>query len=104
MAGIVPVVLGGQSQVLDLGRTRRLFSPPQRKALAVLQGTCAADGCDVPAAWCEAHHAEDPWSKGGRTNLAEGVLLCPHHHHRAHDLRYITRRMPDGSVRFSRRT
>jgi hypothetical protein len=104
MAGIVPVVLGGAGQVLDLGRLRRLFVPAQRKALAIRYPTCAEEGCDIPAAWCEAHHAGEPWASGGRTDLAEGALLCSFHHHRAHDRRYRTERMPDGSVRFRRRT
>lgn len=103
-ASIVPAVLGGASQVLDLGRSRRLFSPAQRKALAVGQPTCRADGCDVPAAWTEAHHAGDPWARGGRTDLADGLLLCGHHHRRAHDRRYRADRMADGRVRFHRRT
>lgn len=103
-AGIIPVVLGGESQVLDLGRTRRLFSPAQRKALAVRQPTCRGEGCEIPAAWCEAHHAADPWSRGGRTDLGDGVLLCSFHHHRAHDHRYRADRLPDGGVRFHRRT
>lgn len=103
-AGIVPVVLGGASQVLDQGRRRRLFSRPQRKALAVSQPTCRAEGCDIPAAWCEVHHAGEPWSRGGRTDLADGVLLCSFHHHRAHDPCHRTDRLPDGGVRFHRRT
>lgn len=103
-AAIVPAVLDGASQVLDLGRSRRLFSPAQRKALAVSQPTCRADGCDVPAAWTEAHHAGNPWARGGRTDLADGLLLCGHHHRRAHDRRYRTDRMADGRVRFHRRT
>ncbi|GAW48172.1 MULTISPECIES: HNH endonuclease signature motif containing protein [unclassified Nocardioides] len=103
-AGIVPVVLGGAAQVLDLGRRRRLFSPSQRKALAVRQPTCRAEGCDIPAAWCEAHHAGDPWSHGGRTDLTDGALLCSFHHHRAHDPHYRTARLADGGVRFHRRT
>ena len=65
-ANIIPVVLGGASQVLDAGRARRLYSPTQRKALAVTQPTCRGDGCDIPAAWCEAHHAARP----GRTAVA----------------------------------
>jgi hypothetical protein len=65
---------------------------------------CAADGCDIPADWCEAHHAGDPWSKGGRTDLADGILYCSFHHHRVHDHRYRADRMPDGGVRFTRRT
>ena len=104
MAGIVPAVLDGASQVLDLGRRSRLFSRPQRKALSVQQPTCRADGCDIPAAWCEVHHAGDAWCRGGRTDLADGLMLCPFHHHRAHDPRYRTDRLADGGVRFHRRT
>ena len=103
-AGILPVVLGGKGQVLDLGRTRRLFSSPQRKAMAVRDRGCREPDCDIPAAWCEAHHAESPWSQHGRTDLADGVLLCSFHHHRAHDPRWRTTRLPHGDVRFTRRT
>ena len=103
-AGILPAVLGGAGEVLDLGRTRRLFSPAQRKALGLTYRTCAAQGCTVPGRWCEAHHAGDPWSHGGRTDLTDGILLCSWHHHRAHDETYVTTRHPDGSYRFHRRT
>jgi hypothetical protein len=65
---------------------------------------CTADGCDIPAAWCEAHHHKQPWSKGGRTDLADGKLLCPFHHHRAHDPGWITSHQPNGSTSFHRRT
>ena len=103
-ASILPAVLGGASQVLDLGRARRLFTPAQRKALAVRDVTCRAEGCDIPAAWCEAHHAAVPWARGGRTDVADGALLCNHHHHVAHDVRWTTTRLPDGGFRFHRRT
>ncbi|HET7194013.1 MAG TPA: hypothetical protein VFI99_03390 [Nocardioides sp.] len=42
-------------------------------------------GCDIPTAWCEAHHAAASWSQEGKTDLAEGVILSRFHHHRAHD-------------------
>jgi hypothetical protein len=103
-AKILPVVLGGASEVLDLGRARRLFSPAQRKAMAVRDRHCRAEGCTIPAAWCEAHHAGNPWVRGGRTDLADGVLLCAWHHHRAHDPRYHAGRLPNGDHRFHRRT
>jgi Domain of unknown function (DUF222) len=103
-AQIIPVVLGGQSQVLDLGRSSRLFTPGQRKAMAVRDRRCRAEGCTIPASWCEAHHAARPWKTGGRTDLADGALLCSWHHHRAHDPRYKTRRLPNGDFRFHRRT
>ena len=103
-ASIIPMVLGGESEILDQGRTRRLFTPAQRKAMAVRDRHCRAEGCEVPAAWCEAHHANRPWSQGGRTDLDDGALLCSWHHHRAHDHRYDTHRQPNGDLRFSRRT
>ena len=98
------VVIDGPSEVLDLGRTRRLFSPAQRKAMAIRDRHCRAEGCDIPAAWCEAHHANNPWSRGGRTDLADGLLLCSFHHHRAHDPTYDQRHLPTGALRFTRRT
>jgi hypothetical protein len=101
-ANIIPAVLGGSAEVLDLGRSRRLFSPAQRKALAVRYPTCCVDGCDLPAAWCEAHHL-DPWSKGGPTDLADGVLACPRHHHLFHDDRYDAALTSSG-YRFAMRT
>ena len=101
-AGLVPMVLGGPSEPLDLGRTARLYSTPQRLALGRRYPTCAAEGCSIPSAWCEAHHA-DWWSRGGRTDLRDGVLLCSHHHHLAHDPRYEIRRLSSGRLVFHRR-
>lgn len=102
-ATILPAVLGGEGLPLDLGRSRRLFSPAQRKALLVRDRACRAEGCDVPGAWCEAHHRRDPWSEGGRTDLADGELLCSHHHHRVHDPRFRLERLANGDLRFHRR-
>jgi hypothetical protein len=98
-ADLIPVVLGGASEVLDLGRTRRTFSPAQRRAMAIRDKKCRTEGCSIPAAWSEAHHWR-PWSRGGRTDLEDGVLLCPWHHHRAHDPAYDLSRLPSGDVRF----
>ena len=103
-AGLLPMVLAGGSQPLDVGRRKRFHTPAMRKALAVRDRECRADGCDIPAAWCEAHHAI-PWAASrGPTNVADGLLLCSFHHHRAHDRQYATDRMPNGDVRFHRRT
>ena len=55
-AGIIPAVLGSQSQVLDLGRKTRFHTEPQRIALAIEQGGCTAEGCDWPPGMCHAHH------------------------------------------------
>ena len=102
-ANLVPVVLGGTSEVLDIGRAKRLFSAAQRRALAVRDKRCRAEGCDMPADWAEAHHLH-PWSRQGRTDLVNAILLCSHHHHRAHDDRFQHDRLPNGDLRFHRRT
>lgn len=102
-ANLVPMVLGGTGQPLHLGRGRRLFSAGQRLAMTVRDQHCRAEGCDVPAAWCEAHHAKGRWAVGGKTDIEDGALLCSWHHHRAHDPDYRTGRMPNGDLRFHRR-
>lgn len=69
--------------ILKLGRSTRLFSPAQRKALNLEYPECATSGCDVPAAWCESHHIRW-WSRGGATDSGNGVNLCNYHHHQVH--------------------
>ena len=102
-AGIIPVVLGGASRPLDVGRKKRFHDSAMRLAMGLRDTTCRAEGCDIPADWCEAHHLT-PWSKGGGTSVEDGVLYCGWHHHRAHDPRYDMKRLPNGDYRFHRRT
>lgn len=98
-AGILPVVMGGGSQVLAVGRKRRLFNTGQRVALAHRDGGCAFPGCDRPPGWCESHHI-DPWAAGGRTNLNDGVLLCARHHRLIHHTGWQVRLGRDGMPEF----
>ena len=78
-ATIIPAVLGGPSELLDLGRGRRLFTGAARRALALRDRGCAFPGCDRPVGWCDAHHIT-AWAAGGATTVDNGVLLCGHHH------------------------
>ncbi len=82
--GALPIVLSGSSEPLDLGRPRRLFSGPQRVALATRDGGCRFPSCDRPPSWCEAHHIV-PFGQEGRTDVGNGVLLCRRHHLLLHD-------------------
>ena len=101
-AGIIPAVLGGKSQVLDLGRTRRFHTKAQRIAMGLEQGGCTAEGCDWPPGLCHAHH-EIPWGRLGGTSVERGMLLCPRHHARAHDPHFTMTKLPGGKVAFTRR-
>jgi hypothetical protein len=102
-AGIIPAVLGGKSQPLDLGRKARFHNETQRIALMLRHRGCAVAGCDCPPGMCHAHHKK-PWAKGGTTTLDDAVLLCPRHHTLAHDSRYQMKTDKHGRVTFSRRT
>ncbi|WP_336711344.1 HNH endonuclease signature motif containing protein [Arthrobacter sp. USHLN218] len=83
-ADLIPIVLGGKGEVLDVGRAQRLFTPAQRRALVARDKGCAFPGCTMPAHWTEAHHIRY-WKKHkGRTSVANGVLLCSFHHHLIH--------------------
>ena len=101
-AAIMPFVMGGKSVIHDQGRARRLFSDSLRTALNLRYPECTADDCSIPAAWTEAHH-KVPWSQGGRTRLEDGTLLCPFHHHRAHDPAWSVTYHHDGTTSFTRR-
>ena len=78
-ADLLPAVLGGPSEVLDVGRTQRLVTPPIRAALELRDDGCIFPGCDKPPSACHAHHIQ-PWWAGGVTALSNLVLVCDHHH------------------------
>jgi hypothetical protein len=84
-SGVVPVLFDEAGQALDVGREQRLFTNRQRVALAVRDGGCRFPDCERPPSWCEAHHI-DEWSRDhGRTDVADGFLLCRHHHLLVHN-------------------
>ncbi|HEY3260315.1 MAG TPA: DUF222 domain-containing protein [Pseudonocardiaceae bacterium] len=80
---LVPVVLGANSEPLDIGRSSYTVSTAQRRALIVRDGGCAFPGCDRPHRWCHAHHVTH-WADGGATALDNLVLLCGRHHRLVH--------------------
>ncbi len=87
-SGTVPILFDSAGQVVNLGRDQRLFTPRQRIALGARDGGCVWPGCDRPPSWCEAHHIDEWKAHGGRTDVADGVLLCRFHHLYVHDQRW----------------
>ncbi|WP_091707440.1 HNH endonuclease signature motif containing protein [Microbacterium sp. cf046] len=86
---IISCVLGGASQILDWGRTRRLFTPTQRLALVERDGGCTM--CGAPPGHTKAHHIRWWARDAGPTDLNNGILLCESCHHRIHDNRWDIR-------------
>lgn len=90
--GTITITVDDTGQPLNLGRDRRLFSRAQRVALAARDGGCRWPGCERPPSWCEAHHINHWLRDTGRTDIADGILLCRHHHLLAHNNGWEIRR------------
>lgn len=82
-AGIRSVFVDGEGAPLDVGRTKRLYTAKQRIALGLRDGGCLDCGAEVSR--CEVHHIDEWWKHSGRTDLADGVLLCRNCHLRVHN-------------------
>jgi Domain of unknown function (DUF222) len=97
-ARILPAVLGGDGQVLDVGKSRRLFTGAVRRALVLRDGGCSFPACTRPPRWTEGHHIVSAFD-GGPTCVDNGCLLCGHHHrvvhHEGWQIRLGADRRPD---------
>ena len=90
------IVIDADGVPLDLGRTQRLFTGPQRRAVIARDRKCAWPQCTAPARWCQVHHV-DWWERDhGPTTVDNGVLVCSFHHHEVHrqDLTITRHRVP----------
>jgi uncharacterized protein DUF222/HNH endonuclease len=102
---VLPVVMGGQSEPLDVGRRTPVVSAALRRAIVLRDSRCRFPACVRPHAWCDAHHVKH-WADGGETSLHNLVLLCRPHHRLVHEGGFALRmergrpvfRRPDGSV------
>jgi len=81
---VTRILLGSDSAVIDVGRSRRVISPAQKRALDVRDRGCRFPGCDRPASWTSGHHIVH-WIRGGGTDLPNLVLLCYRHHRMVHE-------------------
>src|SRR5204863_3884162 len=82
-AALIPAVLGGAGQPPDVGRERRLFTGPLRRAVLLRDRGCAFPDCDRPPRWVEIHHLHH-WVDGGPTSLDNAVAACGHQHRVIH--------------------
>jgi hypothetical protein len=77
------IVRGGGKPTLVTTHTRQVPSGLW-PLLVARDGGCVADGCDVPAGWCEIVHLHVDYQPGGRLSEANAALVC-RRHHRAYD-------------------
>jgi hypothetical protein len=97
-ARVVPIVMNGKGQPLDVGRIKRTIPDGLRRAVAARDRGCAFPGCGRRASWCEVHHIV-PWEQDGETTLDNCVMLCRVHHRLLHHPGW-TVRIRDGLPEF----
>ena len=94
---VTRILLGADSTVVDVGRSRRVISGPTRKALNARDRHCVWPGCDRAAAFTQGHHVLH-WTRNGPTDLSNLVLLCYWHHVMVHEGRWQIARSDEGRV------
>ena len=97
-AAILPIVLGSNSQALDVGTEQRFVNRAMRRALIKRDKGCVI--CQAPPPYCHAHHIIH-WIDGGPTSLDNLALFCGGHHHAIHKGHY-TVTITNGVVHVSR--
>ncbi|MCO1659802.1 HNH endonuclease signature motif containing protein [Pseudonocardia humida] len=98
-AKVIPIVLDGDSQPLDIGREARTIPLPIRRAIVARDHGCAHPGCDRPPSWCEIHHIKE-WARGGHTKTDNLVMLCWTHHQEIHSTEWLVRIARDSLPEF----
>jgi hypothetical protein len=97
-AAVVPIVMNGAGQPLDVGRATRVIPDGLRRAVAARDRGCARPGCGRPPSWCEVHHLI-PWEEGGETKISNLAMVCRVHHRQIHHSEWIVR-IRDGLPEF----
>ena len=77
--GVIPIVFDSDGIPLHFGEEHRTGTLAQRLSLAIMDGGCTFQSCEIPAAWCQTAHNE-PFHTTRRTTIDELALLCQYHH------------------------
>ncbi|MEU0093682.1 DUF222 domain-containing protein [Kribbella sp. NPDC006257] len=84
-AEVIPVVLGSESEPLDVGRGQRYVTKAMWRVLARRDKGCVV--CGMPPRYSHAHHIIH-WIDGGPTSVENLVFLCSVHHTAVHHGHY----------------
>jgi hypothetical protein len=101
-AEILPIVLGGAGEVLDVGRARRTATRAQRRALRAMHRTCAHPDCTVVFSACDIHHVAWWGRDDGPTDIDNLLPVCERHHHLIHEGGWTLTIAPDRTATWTR--
>ena len=99
-ARLQAVVEHPDGTVRQVGRLSREPAPWMFRQLRHRDGTCRFPGCDARR-FTQAHHIEW-WSRGGKTDLDNLVLVCAFHHRLVHEHGWELRRDDHGELTWVR--
>jgi hypothetical protein len=94
-------IMSGPSQILDMGRSTRLATSSQRRALRVRDRHCRFPSCSRRPQWCDIHHIAGWVESLGETNIDNLILLCRRHHTLVHNSKWTITRTSDGEFELS---
>jgi hypothetical protein len=76
--------MDGESNAVDVGRSRRMPNTATRRKLQLRDGGCVWPGCNRPASWTVPHHVIH-YVDGGDHKLTNLLSLCGRHHWKVHE-------------------
>lgn len=79
-AGVGRILTDARGMPVEAGESVRTVPQGLWRALTVRDGGCVADGCTVPAGWCDVAHLEKPFRLKGRLSLQNAAMACRRHH------------------------
>src|SRR5690348_14281586 len=94
-AKIIPLVLGANSEPLDIGRASRIWPPAIARAITTRDGGCVIPGCDRPPSRTRIHPLPF-WAAGRQPCLDNGALVCETDHNQVHKQGWTIRIRDDG--------
>jgi hypothetical protein len=74
------VLIDADSLPLEASVAVRTVPAGLWKFLLVRDRVCIADGCTVPAAWCDVMHLDETFATGGKLSPDNSGLGCSRHH------------------------
>jgi hypothetical protein len=101
-AEVLPAVLNGEGEILDVGRSERTANRQQRRALRAMHRTCGHPDCTVGFSACRIHHIKFWWKHLGRTDMDNLLPLCERHHHLVHEGGWALSMTPDRVTTWTR--
>lgn len=91
-------IIDADGVIINLGRTRRLFTGKAREAAQLLAASCTHRGCDVPAKFCDVDHRVEWAANSGSTNQHNAMPACGVHDRWKHANKIRSRRAVNGRI------